>query len=203
MRRTRSRTRALWWTAGILALTIGVCRSGDSDKQQHLCHQTYALCTSAPCWELADGATAKCSCDVIDGGKSMAGTPCENVLQQGNTVYSLFSLEQFTTGKQVMTCPKTREWTWCLDKPCTLVRGDPTKAWCTCDVIKTSTVDWITLGGNCITDDCESYLWSGAQLEDFESGVRFLRDHGDRTPVEFCPAVEANPEDLQSLRSVR
>jgi hypothetical protein len=71
----------------------------DSNSNNYLCEQQYALCTSAPCMpRLGDPTKAICSCDVLEG-RSMATEPCDTLLPSTNadgvrTVYSTFSLDQ-------------------------------------------------------------------------------------------------------------
>jgi hypothetical protein len=163
-----------------------------SNGSNQLCKFSYALCTSALCVpEPGDPNKAICFCDVEEGD-SMATVPCELLKPSTDangirTVYSTFSLKQFTSGKRGMRCPEGTPWTWCLNKRCTVDPSNDKRAICVCDVMRTS--EWMTLGGNCNTSTCKTGYWSGAALSDFEDGVIFLsKALGlDKSPVKWCP----------------
>ncbi|MGE3808543.1 MAG: hypothetical protein AB7K24_28085 [Gemmataceae bacterium] len=104
------------------------------------------------------------------------------------TVYSTFSLKQFTEGKKGMKCPAGTPWTWCLNKRCTVDPANPKKAICVCDVVRKG--EWMTLGGNCDTKTCKTAYWSAAPLADFDTGNAFMtRAMGYKeSPAKWCPA---------------
>lgn len=163
----------------------------NASTQNQLCKQQYALCTSAPCVpQPGDPTQAVCSC-VVEEGMSMSTAPCSTLQPTTDsngirTVYSMFSLEQFKTGKEGLKCPSGTPWTWCLNKRCTVDPADSKKAMCVCDVVRTG--EWMTLGGNCDTSTCTTGYWSGAPMADFESGNAFMtKALGlEQSPAKWC-----------------
>lgn len=174
----------------VLAVSFAVDK-GSSTNQ--LCKHQYALCTSAICVpEPGDPTKAVCFCDVEEG-TSMSTVSCDSIKPSTDsngirTVYSTFSLEQFTAGKKGMKCPAGTPWTWCLNKRCTVDPTNSKRAICVCDVLRTG--EWMTLGGNCDTSTCKTGYWSGAAMSDFDDGVIFLsKALGiNQSPVKWCPA---------------
>lgn len=177
----------------VVALMASSYNKKDKHASMHLCKHQYALCTSALCVpQPGDPKKAVCFCDVEEGA-SMAQVECSKLEPKTDshgirTVYSTFSLKQFTEGKQGMKCPSGTPWTWCLDKKCTVNPSDPKKAICTCDVVRTE--EWTTLGGNCDTATCKTGYWSGAAIKDFDKGNAFMtKALGlDPSPAKWCPA---------------
>lgn len=176
----------------VAVLTVSFAYGKGSGGNQ-FCNHQYALCTSALCIPQPDDpAKAICFCDVEEG-PNMSTVPCDTLKPSTDnngirTVYSTFSLEQFTQGKKGMKCPSGTPWTWCLNKRCTVDPTNPKKAICVCDVLRTQ--DWMTLGGDCDTSTCKTGYWSGAALSDFDEGVVFLtKALGiEQSPVKWCPA---------------
>lgn len=178
--------------AAVLAVSFAYNKGGSTN---YLCKHQYALCTSALCIpQPGDPTKAICFCDVEEG-PNMSTVPCDTLKPSVDgygirTVYSTFSLKQFTSGKKGMKCPSGTPWTWCLNKRCTVDPTDPTKAICLCDVVRTGA--WMTLGGDCDTSTCNTGYWSGALMSDFDEGVVFLsKALGiDQTPVKWCQTSE-------------
>ena len=176
----------------VLALAIAYgCRPSQTQGMR-VCHQTYALCTSAKCVPMPDDPSqAVCNCEIREG-KSMATVPCANLAptkdEKGvNIVYSTFSLDQFSAGLKGMKCPSGTPWTWCLNKRCTVDPADSTKAVCICDVMRSG--EWTTAGGNCDTSTCSTGYWSGATLNAEAGGEQFMmKELGlKQSPVKWCP----------------
>ena len=148
-----------------------------SQATNTLCNQEIALCTSAPCIpEPNDPSKAICFCD-IQNGKSMATLPCKSLISstdaQGiRTVYSTYSPSQFKEGKKTMKCPNGTPWASCFNKQCTVDPSNSKKAICICDIRHSG--EWVTLGGNCKPTTCTAGYWSGALLNDYESGNQFM-----------------------------
>lgn len=174
----------------VLIVSFAYDREGTGNR---LCKQEYALCTSALCIpQPGDPTKSICFCDVIDG-PSLSTVPCDSVKPSTNengvrTVYSAFSLEQFTTGKKGMKCPAGTPWSWCLNKKCTVDPSNPKKAICQCDVVRKDA--WMTLGGNCDTSTCSTGYWSGATISDIDDAAGFLTKAlgiGE-SPMKWCPA---------------
>jgi hypothetical protein len=178
----------------VLAVAIGCQRENSTGMQ--LCHQQYALCTSAICIpQPGDPSQAICTCDVEEG-PSMSTVACEKLQPSTDshgirTVFSTFSQEQLKQGKKGMKCPSGTPWTWCLNKRCTVDPSNPSKAICICDVVRTG--EWMTLGGNCDTSTCETGYWSGASMKDAEESSDFMKRilGFEQTPFKWCPSVSS------------
>lgn len=177
----------------VAVAAVAMLYARTENNTMELCKHKYALCTSAPCIpDPSDPSKAICWCDV-EQGDSMSTVPC-NTLEPSTdahgvtTIFSTFSLKQFAEGKKGMKCPEGTPWTWCLNKRCTVDPGDPRKAICTCDVMRTG--EWTTLGGNCDTATCITSYWSGASISDAESGNAFLsRILDKKSPMSWCEAA--------------
>ncbi len=165
------------------------------NPKMYLCSHTYALCTSAMCVpQTGDLNKAICFCDVQEG-KSMGSIACERLRPDSDengirTIYSTFSLEQFKKGKKGMKCPAGTLWSWCLNKRCTIDPSDPKKALCICDIVR-SEEEWMTLGGDCDTATCETGYWSGARMQDLDSGNAFMMKNLNlkASLVKWCQAA--------------
>src|SRR5437763_9101720 len=126
----------------------------------YICKQKYALCTNAPCRpDPHDPKRVICDC-VVEDGYSVGLTPCEQKAPHGDVLYSTFSTELIKGEVKAMTCGASIPWANCVDYPCKLDPNDPTKATCTCGLVKTGPS--FTFGGNCDTGTCGKTVWSGA-----------------------------------------
>lgn len=179
---------------GVLA-ALGIVYSFDNpEKGNHICKHEYALCTSALCIpQPGNPHKAVCFCDVEEG-ISLSTVPCHTIQPSTDsygirTVYSTFSLKQFSEKKE-MKCPDGTPWTLCLNKKCTVDPANSKKAICTCDVMRTK--EWRTLGGNCDTSTCKTGYWSGNSVEGGDNVSAFLiKKLGiDKSPVKWCPATQ-------------
>ena len=108
----------------------------------------------------------------------MSSVPCEQLVPQIDkngieTVYSTFSLEQFSDKKSLI-CNHNSPYSWCLNKICTVDPMNPEKALCICDV-KRQNSPWTTLGGDCDSSTCQNAYWSGASLLDLQNGMIFYK----------------------------
>lgn len=185
---------AISYLLPVVAVSTVAVTNQQANNKNYLCKQQYALCTSALCIPQPDDPTkAVCFCDVNEG-PSVATVECDTIAPSTNengirTVYSTFSLEQFSEGKKGMKCPSNTPWTWCLNKRCTVDPTNSRKAICRCDVMR-NTGEWMTLGGDCDTSTCQTGYWSGAKMSDFENGIAFLLKSmgSDKSPVKWCPA---------------
>jgi hypothetical protein len=168
-----------------------------SSSSKYLCNQKYALCTSAACVpHPSDHNLSICSCDV-QSGPSMSSVPCEQLVPQIDkngieTVYSTFSLEQFSDKKSLI-CNGNYPYSWCLNKICTVDPMNPEKALCICDVKRENSSSWTTLGGECDSSTCQNAYWSGASLSDLQNGHDFLQK-GGTSPIHYCSGNAAQRE---------
>src|SRR5215213_459763 len=125
-----------------------------------LCHQPYALCTTAPCERSPSEATiATCPCVVLDG-YSIGFTTCREREPVGKSVVSTFSTQNVTSAFGALTCPEDIPWANCLDMPCQLDPLNPALATCQCQMVETGPS--FTFGGGCDTSTCSSVIWSAA-----------------------------------------
>jgi len=184
--------RCVWFVVALLGAVIGLPEPGRA--KNYLCDQQFALCTSAPCIpQPGNPKIAMCTCDVQEG-PNLATVECDTVKPSTNsdgirTVYSQFMLTQFEQGKKALKCASGTPWTWCLNKVCTVDPANPKKAICACDVMRTG--EWMTAGGDCNTETCETAYWSGASMSDFAAGTDFLMKQLkiEKSPVNWCAGL--------------
>jgi thiol-disulfide isomerase/thioredoxin len=126
----------------------------------HICRQTYALCTNAPCVPSPhDPNVVVCDC-VVESGYSVGLTPCPQRAAHGTTVYSTFSTALATSSIRALSCPASTPWANCVDSICELDPKDSNKARCQCPLVKRGPS--FTFGGDCDTHTCGKTIWSGA-----------------------------------------
>lgn len=142
------------------------------------CEGKYALCTKALCKPIP-GKTdiASCTCKVINGFS--AGTKaCElpKITKEGEQIYSRYYPIQ-----SYVSCKNNRPWAWCLDKPCIIDKADPSKAYCSCSIIK-------DLGKYVIVTDqyndktCTMGLYSSATPDQVDQVTEFLKTQPSLQP---------------------
>jgi hypothetical protein len=98
-----------------------------------VCKSTYALCTTAACTAIAgQKGNLNCPCSVHTGysGGTTACKPVQHTAA-GSLIYS-----RYYPVKAYAVCSNNRPWAWCLDVPCLIDKHDPSKANCTCTVVK-------------------------------------------------------------------
>lgn len=164
-----------------------------AEAANYLCHQQFALCTSAPCIpQPGNPSVSICVCDVEEG-PNLATVPCDEVAPSVDaegvrTVYSQFALTQFEQGKKGMSCASGTPWSNCLNKICTVDPADPSKAICACDIVRTG--EWQTAGGDCDRATCNTAYWSGSLLGDSKNNVAFMMKELKiaQSPADACPA---------------
>jgi peroxiredoxin len=154
-----------------------------------LCNQRYALCTSAACEPSSTNPNISvCRCKV-SSGYSVGFKSCERRAPKGRQLHSNFSLQDVTSSTRVMTCSQRGLWVQCLDVVCQVERDNPRHARCQC--VNMETTDFLTFGGNCDTETCESVIWS-ATTAPFPGGAQYetgLKRLGIPVTVpKSCPA---------------
>ena len=106
--------------------------SADDETDFTVCKSTYALCTTASCIRVAGTKdTVACSCEVKIG-YSLGSESCQDPDQTSSGSIK----SRYFPVKSYAVCRNNRPWAWCLDKPCTVDKDDPTKASCTCTSVK-------------------------------------------------------------------
>lgn len=128
-----------------------------------LCKQPYVLCTTASCQPSeSDPAVVICGC-LVEDGYSFGYTTCAERAPAGETLISTFSTQDVTSSFRAMSCPAGDRWANCLDMPCQIDPGDPTRATCACQVVETEA--FVAVGGDCDTSTCSSVIWSAAAVD--------------------------------------
>ena len=180
----------LWITCFLLiSSTCFLARANASPS--FICHQSYALCTTAPCTSVPGTKNKSiCSC-VVKDGVSLGQLPCDKRKLTTNNkgqqlLTSNFSFENSATNK-VMTCTGNHPWTDCLDKPCIIDPINSNQAICTCDIKYSES--FLTFGGQCTTETCGTTLYSGASIEMFSQGTQALVKtlNLTKSPMKNCP----------------
>jgi len=183
---------ALLLTAAVIN---AAAESGKDDAKGIVCEGRYALCTSAPCIpdpENTDGK-ALCTCEVNEG-INFGYTQCSERTPStsGHGVMTLVSTYSFAQGpsKPVLSCPKGKPWTNCLDRPCTVNPMNLLSALCKCDIVRDKA--FVTYGGDCNTLTCDTGYWSGASVGSYMSGSDqlFQKMGMDKIPVTYCPGMK-------------
>jgi hypothetical protein len=153
-------------------------------KKLTICKSRYALCTSAPCKTIKNkpGKTS-CSC-IVQTGYNFATKSC-NKLKSHKTssgtkrIYSTFSINELNNGKKITECPKTAEWSDCLNHKCVVDPKNSKRAICECTLIK-SNKSWFTMGANNNKTNCKKSKWSGAKKTDFLKTRKFWNGYFDK-----------------------
>ena len=183
----------------VVSVTANAAEQGKDDSNGVICDGLYALCTSAPCIpdpEDTDGK-AICRCEVNKGvnfGNSDCSKREPKTSDHGiKTIVSTYSFAQGPS-RPVLTCPKGKPWTNCLDQPCTIDPMNPLMALCKCEIVRDSA--FVTYGGECNTLTCDTGYWSGATVGTYEQGSqRLLQMMGLKDiPVTYCPGMEPKSE---------
>jgi len=142
------------------------------------CKSTYALCTTALCKPIAGKSdSVSCQCKVKTG-YSAGTTPCQDVKKtdQGQVVYS-----RYYPIKNYVVCANDRPWAWCLDSPCVIDKKDPSKAACTCSVVKNQG-NYIIVTDKNTKSTCTTGLYSSATVEEATQMTDFLKTQQNLQP---------------------
>ena len=182
---------ALPVVAALLVTAIYAHAAGS--KGPYVCKSVYALCSAAKCIpDPSNPGHAICFCKTFKG-PNVSPIPCDRAGKKTGkrgvvNLVSTFSIENSRQGKMSMICPKGTPWTNCFGAPCTVDPTDPSKAICICPIVD-SKVRWLTFGGDCDTDNCETGYWSGADVDDSNGYVSLLAAKAgvDTSVVKMCP----------------
>jgi thiol-disulfide isomerase/thioredoxin len=129
----------------------------------YICHQTYALCTGAPCVRSPQNPdVVNCDC-VVENGYSVGLTPCAQKAPRGATLYSTFSSARVTSSTRALSCSADVPWANCVDSPCELDPTDSSKARCQCPLVKKGPS--FVFGVGCDPVTCEKTILSGANTQ--------------------------------------
>lgn len=143
-----------------------------------LCKSTYALCTTAKCTPIPGKKdTVSCACDVKTGysaGQKACQEPKETA--EGTQVHS-----RYYPVKAYAVCSNSRPWGWCLDKPCTIDKNDPSKASCACTLVKNQG-PYVVVTDTYNKSTCTTDVWSSATVTQIDQVTDFLKEQDQLKP---------------------
>jgi hypothetical protein len=173
----------MWKTALTLSclvfggVALGSC--SDSTKSTNIvCESTYALCTTAKCAPIEEGqGTVFCDCEVKTG-YSVGGTPCHEPVDspEGKQVVS-----RYYPIKSYAACANDRPWANCYDRPCLVDKDDPTKAVCSCNIVKDAS-PYVMVADTYNDQTCTTGLYSSARVKDMLGVTDFLKTNEHLKP---------------------
>lgn len=113
-------------------MTISGASAGEPPNFK-VSQSTYALCTTARCAAVSRAkGVLSCACDVKTG-YSLGLKACKDPVETNEGVQIKSRYFPVTS---YAVCTNARSWAFCLDKPCTIDKRDPTKASCECASVK-------------------------------------------------------------------
>lgn len=149
-----------------------------------ICKQQYALCASAACIpDPAHPSLGICLCSV-QNGYNIGYSNCQHrlpIVDKYNVIHliSTFSFRDMYN-KKAMNC-KHSPWTNCLDKACVIDPSNQNRALCSCPIMPPS--EFVTFGGNCDLNTCNTGFWSGNTIENANT----LRSVFNQSTTESMP----------------
>jgi len=155
-------------------LLLGGC-SEDSKPDYIVCKSTYALCTTAPCTPIEkEEGTVFCDCKV-ETGYSVGTTPCHEPVDspEGRQVVS-----RYYPIKSYAKCKNDRPWAWCFDRPCIVDKNDPTKAVCSCNIVKNDG-PYVIVADTYTDSTCTTGFYSSAKVKDLKGVTKYLKNNPD------------------------
>jgi len=174
----------MWKLAGLTllaaAFAMPIGASADDQPDFKLCQSTYALCTTAPCTPVAGTKdTVSCACDVKTG-YSGGGEACQDEAETsgGNIKSRYFPVKSYAI------CTNDRPWAWCLDKPCTVVKDDPTKATCACTSVKDQG-PYVIVTDTYTDKTCSTGIISSATVTQITQITDFLKKSSELKPFDI------------------
>jgi hypothetical protein len=139
-----------------------------------VCKSTYALCTTAPCTPIADKpGFASCSCNVqTDFSAGMKACGDKSIGQGGSLRSRYHPISSYSR------CSNNRPWAFCLDSPCLADKDDPSKAACTCSVVKDQG-DYVIVNdsGSYDASSCTTGMYSSATVVQLDQVTDYLKTH--------------------------
>jgi len=128
----------------------------------YICKSQYALCTTAKCSPIPGQVDLSlCFCKT-ETGYSAGQKPCKEpeTTPEG---YTLINSRYYPIGTYV-SCSNARAWANCLDSPCIIDPSDPSKAVCTCSIVKNQG-PYVIVTDTCNASGCETGLTSSATVK--------------------------------------
>ena len=152
-----------------------------------LCKSKYALCTTAKCTPVpGKEGTVSCACDVKTGYS--AGQQACQTAKETNTGQLK---SRYYPVKYYAVCSNSRQWAWCLDKPCTVDKDNPSKASCACTLVKDQG-DYVIVTDSYNDSTCTTDVWSSATVQQISQITDFLKSKDQLKPF---PIKVVNSQD--------
>lgn len=161
-----------------------------------LCESTYALCTTAPCTPIGKDGALSCSCEV-QSGYSAGQQSCQDLSKASNGTQLR---SRYYPVRSYAVCTNDRPWAWCLDKPCSVDKSDPTKASCACTTAKDQG-PYVIVGDTNTPATCTTGIISSATVKGIAEITDFLKTTSELKPypIKLLPPTE--PEQRSEIRS--
>ncbi|KTD61753.1 hypothetical protein [Legionella spiritensis] len=162
----------------VLSLVCSATVVAASTSDFVVCKSTYALCTTAKCAPVAGKKDlVSCHCDVKTG-YSASQQPCQGLKKIGGEI-SVYS--RYYPVRSYAVCTNKRPWAWCLDKPCLVDRQNPSKATCTCSLVK-NLGDYVIVTDKKSASTCTTGIISSATVEQITQITDFLKTTQELPP---------------------
>lgn len=148
----------------------------------YICKSQYALCTTAKCSPIPGQAgLSLCFCKT-ETGYSVGEKPCKEA-ETTPEGYTAINSRYYPIGSYV-SCSNARPWANCLDSPCIIDPSDPSKAVCTCPIVKDQG-PYIIVSDTCNKSGCESGLTSSATVKSGDELDAYIRssEHAKDLPA--------------------
>jgi hypothetical protein len=177
---------------------LSVCLAGAPAQSAGftLCRSTYALCTTAPCTPAGKDGALSCSCEVRTG-YSAGQEACQD-LRKASDSTQLRS--RYYPVKSYAVCTNDRPWAWCLDKPCTIDKVDPTKARCACTTAK-GQGPYVIVGDTDTPATCTTGTISSATVKGITEITDFLKTTSELKPFPIEVLKSSEPEQRSEIPS--
>ena len=154
--------------------------SAGAETDFTVCKSTYALCTTASCVPVAGTKdTVSCSCNVKTG-YSVGTESCQDPTgTSGGKIKS-----RYFPVKSYAVCHNDRPWAWCLDKPCTVNKDDPTKASCACTSVEDKG-PYVIVTDSYTAKTCTTGIISSATVAQITQVTDFLKKSSKLKPFKI------------------
>jgi len=142
-----------------------------------LCKSKYALCTTAKCTPVPEQPdTVSCSCDVKNS-YSAGQQACQDAKETrtGNLKSRYYPVKNYAV------CSNSRPWAWCLDKPCTVDKNNPSKASCACTLVKDQGA-YVVVTDTYSDTTCTTDIWSSATVQQITQITDFFKSKDQLKP---------------------
>lgn len=175
----------MWKPTGLFAVALvalaGSPAKADDQTDFKVCQSTYALCTTAPCTPVAGTKdTVSCACEVKTGYS--AGL--EDCAAEKDTKAGIEIKSRYFPVKSYAICSDDSSWAWCLDKPCTIDKDDPTKAICACTSVKDQGA-YVIVTDTLTDSTCTTGIISSATVTQITQVTDFLKTNSDLKPFDI------------------